>query len=146
MVLGNIIYPAFLDPYVVQLMPLTGIAAFAAEVAVFGIAYGKSGLRGLSLIVLAANLVSSLAGVVLAFLLPSGLSGEVAGRITHGPAWGQLATVSWLVACLVSVVIEYPVLKLATRKRGLRRLSLTVTVANVASYLVLFGASRLAFG
>jgi hypothetical protein len=149
MILADIIYPAFFHPYAVQLfMPLTGVAALTTEVVVFVIAYRKMSFPFLFLSVLSANVVSSVVGIFLASVLPSGLDEQFAA---HGLAtaqtheWVLLAALSWFAAAVISILIEYPVLRWLTRKHVLRRLFLTVVIANTASYVVLYQASRLGF-
>jgi hypothetical protein len=145
MMLADIIYPAFLHPYALQLyMPFIAVAAFATEVVVYGAAYGRVGFFTLSATVLGANLISSLTGVGFALILPSGLNKEFVRHLTgpaQGPNWYALATASWLVAVLVSIAIEYPVVKILTRRRVLPHLFRVVCIANAASYLVLFGTA-----
>ena len=150
MVVGDVVYPAFLHPYALELfMPLTGLAALATEFIVYGVVYGRvvgrGGLPGLLLAVFGVNIISSVVGVALAFVLPSGLNHEFSAHLTgpaQGPQWVVFATLSWFVALLASIAIEYLVLRLLTLKRPLRGLLATVSIANAASYLVLYVASR----
>jgi len=141
---ADIIYPAFMDPHLSKLfMPVTGVAAFVAELIVYTACYWRIGFGRLLVYVLGANIVSSLTGVGLALALPSGLVRQPNGFWQPGPQWSAFATVAWPTACLASILIEYPVLWLFTRQLKPRWLFGAVCIANMVSYVVLHVANRI---
>ncbi len=92
-----------------------------------------------------ANLVSWFAGVVIGFLLPSGLvpkpiesDGHQVSIITQGPRWMAMALASFVVACPLSIGIEYTaLLPFQKRKFPFNNLGRCTTYANITSYVVL---------
>jgi hypothetical protein len=137
MVIADIIFPAFLAPYIVAgVMPWAGAAALGAEVVVFLIAYPGVARGWLSTSVVVANVASSAVGIGLALYLPSGVSG---GRSSVGPIWKMFEIAAWFLAFVVSIALEYPILRMVTRSLNLKRLFRTVVLANVCSYITLLG-------
>jgi hypothetical protein len=139
--LADVIFPAFYFAYIARIFfPVAGIAGLLTEVGVFCVFYRAERVGRLLVLVVVANVTSSALGLALASVLPSGLNPAYEQSRT-GPGraatWSQLATMSWGVALLVSIVVEYLVLTGMTWKRRLPRLGRTVVVANVASYVVL---------
>ena len=143
-VIADVIFPAFYFPYVAQLMnPLSAVAGLAAEYVVF-VLLNRPCRRGRLLFIVAlANVTSSVAGVALAGALPSGLNAEFVNKRTgpaHGPNWDQLAWAAWAVAFMLSLVIEYLVVRVLSRRAPLQRPGLSVILANAASYTVLIAS------
>jgi hypothetical protein len=139
--LADVIFPAFYFAYVARVLyPIVAVAGLVAEIAIFRRFYKTETLGRLSALIIAANVVSSCLGMALASVLPSGLnptyvrsgSGEA-----HAENWNRLASLSWCVAFVVSIVAEYLVLSGLTWRRRLPRLGRVVVIANVASYVVL---------
>jgi Ca2+/Na+ antiporter len=139
--LADVIFPAFYFPYFVAVAyPLSGLAALATEIFIFRRFYPSAKLSWLIAVVVGANVASSLLGIGIASVLPSGLnSAWVQGR--GGPArglnWSRLALISWFVALILSILVEYFVLLVVTRRKPLPRLARAVAIANIASYAVL---------
>src|SRR5678815_4491764 len=146
-VLADIIFPAFYSPYVdALLMSWAGLAALISEGLIFARSYGTRRIGSMLLIVLVANVVSSMAGMGLASLLPTGLNATFlagSGGPARSESWAALAKSSWYVACLVSIIVEYLVIRFLTRGRRLEGLPFVVAGANVCSYLVLLEVVRL---
>jgi len=145
MPLANVIFPAFSAPYFSQLFfPVAGIAAILTEVFVFRKIYNSlTFFRALGF-VLAANIFSWIAGMVLSNFLPTGLAPRViqAGEnevsiLGRGDNFGTLVIVAFFVAFVLSILIEYPVWRFFGRKIEFPRLFRTVCIAHVASYTVL---------
>ena len=93
--------------------------------------------------ILLANLVSWLVGIVLCAFLPTGLvltppHGSGGQRhLTTGPHFASYAVLSFFVACVLSIVIEFWSIKLSTRKLFVGRLFRLSAIANTAGYMVL---------
>jgi len=145
MLLANVIFPAFSAPYFSQLFfPVAGIAAILTEVFIFRKVYGSLSFSRTLGIVLIANIVSWVAGIVLSNFLPSGLAPRViqAGEnevsiLARGDNFGTLVIAAFFIAFILSILVEYPVWRFFGRKINLPRLFRTVCIAHVASYTVL---------
>lgn len=138
----NVVYPAFLQPYVVgvALLPL-GIAAFTSEVFTLRQFNPSAALGRLTLAVIGANLVSSLLGVLLALQLPDQLTwvkSPTGGRFPEpGPHFFLYSVLSFPLLCALSILVEFFVLRFLRTWAGLSDLLPAVAVANVVSYSVL---------
>lgn len=145
--LANVIFPAFYFPYVATLSyPICGAAALTIEIVTFRIFYRTQSLRWIIGIVLLSNVISSVVGIGLASILPSGLNPAfVQGG--HGPAqgphWNAFATVSWPLLCLLSIAVEYATIRVLGRRRVLPNLGRATAIANVSSYILLFALFQL---
>jgi hypothetical protein len=147
MLIADVIFPALAAPYFsIVFFPIAGFCALSIEVLVFrGYSAGVP-LWRIAAGVVYANLVSWIAGAIIACFLPSGLVPKLvnAGKpepvtiITTGPWWTTLALVGFPLACLLSIGIEYAAL-LPLRKRlfPIERLARCVILANVLGYLAL---------
>ena len=136
--MADLIFPAFFTPYVAMVFyPIAGLAGLIAEVVVYRLVLIEERLSRVLWLALAVNAVSSLLGVVLAGVLPSGLIANQNEGLIAGPLFGRFAIASWFVLFLLSVATEYPMLLLLTRRRPLAKPFLAVCLANIASYLVL---------
>ena len=71
--LSNVIFPAFSAAYLALMVPFVAIPALILELVIFRAFNPSISFAKLLAIVLAANLVSWLAGTVLTGLMPSGL-------------------------------------------------------------------------
>jgi hypothetical protein len=140
MLLADVIFPAFTAPYFSELFfPIAALCAIASEVAVYRFHNRKMPLFRISWRVVYANLVSWLVGVLIGGVLPSGLVSDPRHHIlTTGPMWTLMALCGFLVACLLSIGIEYAALR-PFQKRGfpLDALGKCAVQSNVVSYLVL---------
>lgn len=143
-IIANVIFPAFTAPYFSPLLfPVAGIAAVVTEFFCYR-RFSSHPERPTIGDIIGANLVSWLAGMVIAWFLPSGLiqksvpSGS--GHITtQGPLFTTYAISAYFVACVLSIAIEGWFLHWSARGEaepvsGLYRLS---ALANVASYIML---------
>jgi hypothetical protein len=139
--LADVIFPAFYFAYLARVFyPLVALAGLTTEILIFRRFYPTVSLSRLILLVLAANVVSSALGVALAAVLPSGLNpAYVQSRM--GPAraanWSRLASLSWGLAFVVSIAVEFLILRGLTWRQRLPRLGRVVVIANVGSYSVL---------
>ena len=147
MIFANVIFPAFTAPYVSYLFfPMAATAAILSEIVVFKLRYHELSLIRATGVTLIANLVSWIAGVILGFLLPSGLIPKVVGSgnqqfttITQGPHFDSLMWIGFAVAFLLSVLIEFYIWKIFQRKSPLPKLLTTTTTAHIVSYALLIG-------
>ncbi len=139
-VIADVVFPAFYFPYFAQgTYPLAAVAALLAEVLLFILLNRQHRRSHLLLVVVIANLTSSLAGLAVAEFLSSGLNYGISESPdgTQGGHWTALTAAIWLVAFAVSIVLEYVVVRAMTRRSPLRHPALTVFAANLASYIVL---------
>jgi hypothetical protein len=139
--IADVIFPAFYTPYVAQAFyPLAAIMALCAEV-IFYRCWSKDTRVGrLILMVIVVNVVSSAAGMLIASYLPTGYNPafqSVRGGPWNGPGWNALATMAWIVAFIISVLVEWPLVLLFGRTVRIPRAFLAVLFANACSYVVL---------
>jgi hypothetical protein len=145
-VIADVIFPAFAAPYFSPLLlPIAGAAAIGTELFVFW-RYNREVPFGriLSRVIL-ANLVSWFVGVIIAFLLPSGLGtrpvpsrGGQISIVTTGPHWNTLAIIAFFLACALSILIEYFVLRrFQTREFPFHTLGASTAYANIFGYVAL---------
>jgi len=138
---ADVIFPAFFVPYVAQIFfPFAAVAALTAEVLFYRWWSKNMHLGRLIVVVLVANVVSSVIGMIVASFLPTGYNPAFrAGQHVpwHAPEWFDYATLAWLVAFIISVLVEWPVVMLLRRVVAIQRTFIAVLFANAASYLVL---------
>lgn len=142
---ANVIFPAFSAPYVAQLLfPIAGIATILTEVWWFRKKYESLEFLPTLLFVAVANVISGAAGFLLSSMLPSGLVPKVIHSgdrpfttVTQGPNFLPLMIIGFLVALVLSILIEYPIWKWLTRKSLLPNLFANVSLAHVFSYAAL---------
>jgi hypothetical protein len=143
-IIANVIFPAFTAAYFSPLLfPVAGVAAVITEFVCYRRLSSHPARPSFGDII-GANLVSWLAGMVIGFVLPSGLVHKAvssgSGRIlTQGPHFTTYAIIGFFGACILSIFIEFAFLRWSARSEpepdtGLLRLA---AVANVASYIVL---------
>jgi hypothetical protein len=134
--LADVIFPAFYTPYIAQIFyPIAAITGLGAEVVFYRWWSKDDRLGRIILVVVVANVSSSAVGMLIAAYLPNGYN-PGRGR-WNGPAWRELATVAWVVAFVVSVLIEWPLVLLFRRFLRIRRTFLAVLLANASTYVVL---------
>jgi hypothetical protein len=138
---ADVIFPAFYTPYVVQIFyPLAAIMALCAEVIFYRWWSKDTRLGRLILMVVVVNIVSSVSGMLVASCLPTGYNPAFHSARSgpwRGPGWNALATIAWIVAFIVSVLIEWPLVLLFRRMVAIPRAFLGVLFANASSYVVL---------
>ncbi len=142
-ILANVIFPAFTTPYFSPLLfPIAGIAAVVTEFICYR-RFSPHPERPSFGDIIGANLLSWLAGILISFVLPSGLVPKTlpsgSQTITQGPHFTTYAIIAFFVACILSIFIEGWFIRWSARAEpdpvtGIFRLS---AVANVASYIVL---------
>lgn len=129
--LADIVFPFFIAPYETALaVPIAGFLALAVELVVFMAIYRERRTTVLMLLLLSANVVSSLAGFVL-LSVP-----DVLFASRHEPG-SLLGLLGWFAGWTISVILEYGVLRLLTRRNPLSSLGKAVLLANTGSYAVL---------
>ena len=132
--LANMIFPAFMHPSVISLlMPYIAIWILASEwkMAVYLIEKDavldhaieiKKGR--IFMLILGANIVSSVAGMILAPHLPTGViyveRADMHGMMYRVPtfddSWGTYVNLAYILAYVLSVVIEGSVLRLCSKR------------------------------
>ena len=146
--LANVIFPAFATPYATAfLLPVAGICAVVTEVMVFHLLNKRLGLGIVVGLVIAVNIVSTVIGFIIADALPDGLvlttRGEGVQQFIEsgpGPLFLLYAILGYILALILSVVIEYGIVRLIIRSKIAKPFK-TVTLANVAGYLALVAVS-----
>jgi hypothetical protein len=138
---ADVIFPAFTAPYVSALVfPVALVAILASEGAVYKLAWRHLSTGVVALLVVGANLVSSIAGFGIALLLPDGLVIDPRIHVVQpGPDFYRYAGLGFVLAYILSICIEGGVLKLASHKYSLSRPFRVSLLANTASYILLAG-------
>ncbi len=131
--LADVIFPAFMTPYVNALFPVAAVPALVSEAVVFRLLNRHLPWGRVATLVIVINLVSGAFGFLIAAFLPSGL--ENPGQM--GPEWGTYAVLGYVVAFFLSILIEWGTLRALSRVGEIGRPFLTVALANTASYAVL---------
>jgi len=135
---ADVIFPAFAGPYVSMLFfPVAAAAILLSEAAIYKILSSKSSIPAVLLLVVTANVLSSVVGVVITAVLPSGLVEGPQGGIVGGPDFSLYFKLSFVLAYLLSILIEGTILKLGSGKFSIDRPYLLSLVANTASYVLL---------
>jgi hypothetical protein len=144
MILADVVFPVFTAPYVMGLfMPWILVPALMAEVLIFKAFYLKDSWGTLIATILGANASSWLLGILLGtFLLPSGIR-EHGNSIDFAPGLIEWA---FLLAFVLSVIIESWVWWAARTVPRSRRVLIATLVANVGSYGILIGGIKLMTG
>ncbi|HAX74616.1 MAG TPA: hypothetical protein DCY88_01975 [Cyanobacteria bacterium UBA11372] len=134
--LANVIFPPLWAANLIQVTYL-GIPALLAEIIVFQIFQKISFLKA-SLLVIGANIVSLIAGFIFTSIL-SILRNTFfpVYSATNDPYFTSLAIASFPIACLLSIGIEFILLKQFQQKFHLRDLFLCMAIANLVSYTIL---------
>jgi hypothetical protein len=143
--IADVIIPAFSAPYVAPLLfPVAGILAITSEVLIFWLLNRQLGVGKIIPLVVLANVVSTVVGFLLTAVLPSGWVPTVIDRegnqihtFQPGPYFTTYLILAFVIAFVLSVAIEYGVVRLAARSMKVIKPFLTVTLANLASYIVL---------
>ena len=145
MILANIIFPAFRIPYFsAMIFPVATITALVAEVIVFGLINSNMSWLSIMKIVLLINIASAIVGFAVAGAFPSGWEPAVRGEgenqrqtLQHGPKFGMYVVLGYVLAFILSVLIEWAIVRALRRIAPLKRPFVTVGLANVASYAAL---------
>ncbi len=132
--LANMIFPAFMHPYVISLlMPLIAILIVVSEWKMLVYLLKQDAIldptieikkERIFIMVLGANIVSSVAGMLLAPHLPTGviyvegtnLDGTTYSIPRFDDSWGTYVNLSYILAYVLSVVIEGSVLRLCSKR------------------------------
>ena len=135
--LGDVIFPAFLAPYIaVAFYPVCIIAILVSETWIYKFLSPSLSLwQSFSLSVM-VNIASSLTGICLALLLPSGLESTVPppNVIEPAPKFMLFAVLGVVLAYLLSIKIEAYGLKFAARWVPVKRPFHLSLIANTVSY------------
>jgi hypothetical protein len=138
-VFANVIFPAFSGAYVTQVFfPLLIAAALLTESVVFKTLNREVKLLPVLGLVVGANLISSIVGIFLTSFLPSGLIKGENGILTSGPDFNLYFTCSFLVACLLSILIEGMVYRYFKTRFSILHPYKASVVGNIVSYLVIY--------
>ncbi len=104
--------------------------------------------RRIASTVLTINVASAVVGFAIAAALPSGLEPAVTGEagnqletIRPGPKFGMYAVLGYVLAFVLSILIEWGIVHALRRVVNLAKPFITVALANAASYAVLLGIS-----
>jgi hypothetical protein len=152
MFFSDVIFPAFSAPYFAcWFFPVAALLSMWAEVLVFRLGNQKLTWMRTCAGVAAANLASWCCGFALSFLLPHGLisapyhppGGETQYTVEPGKLFGIYLVLGFIVAYILSILIEVRVWRRFTRTDPLTNCLKTTIWANTASYLVLLGGAVL---
>jgi hypothetical protein len=142
-ILANVIFPAFAAPYFSPLLfPVAGIVAIVTEFVCYR-RFSSHPERPSFRDIIGANALSWFAGILISFVLPSGLATKMlpngSQHITQGPHFATYAIIAFFIACVLSIFIEGWFIQWSARSEpepvtGVYRLS---AIANIASYIVL---------
>ena len=139
--LANVIFPAFFAPYVMQiLVPVAGLAGLAAEVIFYHWWTGEARIGRLLAMVLVANVVSSAVGMIIAGQLHAGYKPATQTNLNpswRGAEWIDYVALAWVLAFVISVAIEWPIVVLFRKFVIIRRAFTASLFANACSYVVL---------
>ena len=136
--LANVLLPAFAAPYFGLLtLPFALVILLVAEFIVLDMLNPSTKRTHIGIAVLLMNLLSTIVGVVIASMLPSGI--ETITRNGHevpgmGPDWERYALYGVVLAFVLSLLIEGAFLHWIRRGFELARPLLGCLVANCASY------------
>jgi len=144
-ILANVIFPAFAAPYVsAMFFPVAAIAAMLTEAVVFRVLNRDLSWRRTVSTVLVINIASAIVGFAIAAALPSGLEPTVMREgenqfetIQPGPKFGMYAVLGYVLAFVLSILIEWGIVRTSRRVVKLAKPFITVALANAASYAVL---------
>ena len=141
--LADVIFPAFSTPYISPfLFPVAGIAAVGTEYFCYRHFSNDSERPNLGDIIL-ANCTSWLAGIIISFFLPSGLIEKALPHdpnhsvLAASPHFTALAVIAFFGACVLSIVIEFWMLRFCSRDQKVDGLFHLSAIANTAGYVVL---------
>jgi len=142
MFFADVIFPAFSAPYLSLLFfPIAALLAISSEIFTFKCRYKSLPLSRTVWITLVANFVSWMIGLLLSLVLPSGLVPKIMRSgfktIAPGPHFQVFVICGFIVAFILSIVIEYFVWKRLSKKSPLPSLSVTSFIAHIASYGIL---------
>jgi hypothetical protein len=138
---ANVIFPAFFAPFVAQiLVPVAGLMALATEVIFYRWWTGETRISRLLAMVLTANVVSSTVGMFIASQLPTGYA-PAHSTSPHSSwraaEWSDYAALAWVLAFVISVVVEWPILVVFSKLVVVRRSIIASFFANACSYVML---------
>jgi hypothetical protein len=135
---ANVIFPAFAAPHFAPALnfPLLVIAVLFIEVGIYKLASHNTPIYHLALMVAVANGASWIAGIMITMFLPSGLvTGEYG--IEAASSFTLYATLGYVVAYVLSVIIEGYIVKGSSVKMGVASPFKWSFYANSGSYLTL---------
>jgi Ca2+/Na+ antiporter len=139
MFFADMIFPVFTTPYLlVVFFPWAAALALISEMIVFWRFYPDMRRWRLIAGVLGANAFSWFVGIGIAsYLLPNGSWYD---PMTRAHVYIQpYPVLSFVVALLLSIILEYAVWRLISRKKPMPLLGKANAIANVVSYAVLIG-------
>ena len=145
MIPADVIFPAFATPYMMALFfPLSIFAVIASEFMVFNLLNRTAPKFRLLNLVTIMNVVSGFIGFIIAAILPSGLVPKIVGTgeyqfqtVQPGPRFGLYAILGFFVAYILSIAIEYWVVRSSTKYIMIPQALKAVFLANTVSYLIL---------
>jgi len=146
--IANVIFPAFSAPYVSALLfPVAGISVLIAECVIFKLTNRNLTWWKIIALVLGMNIFSTIIGFIISAFLPDGLEPKLVGSGEHevwisqqGEHWTTLMYIAFPVAYVLSIILEYGVVRLFKRI-SISRPFRTVTLANTVSYILLITIS-----
>jgi hypothetical protein len=132
---ADMIFPAAYSIIVNAIIfwPLT-IAAVIVEIIVYKIIIKDSILKS-TIIVVSANIITTVIGLFVLMQLPSGLSSDSNGFLVAGHYFNKISVLGFFAFLLLSIIIEglfYSIIK-----RKILKPMLTSAIGNIASYSII---------
>ena len=128
-ILANVILPVFALPYFSAVFfPVAGVAAIASEVGIYRLMNRQLLWRKIAFLVLWTNTVSTGVGFGIGMALSEYLPGS--SSITY-------AILGYILALVLSILIEYALVKVSRQAAPLDKTFTPVALANIVSYLIL---------
>ncbi len=136
--MANAIFPAFASPYVVPaFFPLALIAVLCIETIIYKLASKKTPIFQVFLLAGVANGASWITGFIISFFLPSGHISVGDQAFIMGPDFKLYASWGYVIAYVLSVIIEGFVVKASVKKMHFNSPFPLSFYANSASYSAL---------
>jgi len=136
--MANVVFPAFSTPFFTALFfPLVLLAVLIIESTTYKLASKTTPLFHIVLLVIVANGISWIAGAVITAFMPSGIIVGEDNLATSGPNFLLYATLGYLVAYILSVIIEGYIVKASKSKMNFTSPFKLSFYANTVSYITL---------
>ncbi len=133
-----VIFPAFAAPYVSSVyFPIAPIFALGTEYVIYKWRNQSLTFGVILLLLIGVNVISTVAGIIITSSLPDGLTTNSSGVLTGGPEFMLYAKLGFVLAYVLSVIIEWVALLIAAKKIDITSTFKLSLLSNTASYIIL---------